>query len=169
MKKLRPLHAYTGLKGKMLIFLFLCMDNLHSQPNSDYQLLTTADGLSQGMVFDILQSRDGFIWIATKDGLNRYDGSRFKVFAPDPFDPFAIANSEVRSIFEDSRGWIWAAFQSELDVFDPTSGRFYHVLHDGNKNFGAEHSTGAPSMAETPDGAIWFWGPDGIWKINAPN
>ncbi|MFZ4475030.1 MAG: ATP-binding protein, partial [Saprospiraceae bacterium] len=27
----------------------------------------------------------------------------------------------------------------------------------------------APSMAETPDGAIWFWGPDGIWKINAPN
>ncbi|MBC7774333.1 MAG: hypothetical protein H7246_02760, partial [Phycisphaerae bacterium] len=53
------------------------------------------------MVFDILQSRDGFIWIATKDGLNRYDGSRFKVFSPDPFNSFAISNSEVLHLFED--------------------------------------------------------------------
>ena len=121
------------------------------------------------MVFDILQSRDGFIWIATKDGLNRYDGSRFKVFSPDPFDPYSIASGEIRSIFEDSRGWIWVAFQSELDVFDPASGHFYHVLHDGNKNFNAEDASGAPSLEETPDGAIWIWGPDGIWKINAPN
>ncbi|MEI6412361.1 MAG: triple tyrosine motif-containing protein, partial [Bacteroidota bacterium] len=157
------------MKKTIVLFLLLCACQLHAQTRPDFQLLSTADGLSQGMVFDILQSRDGFIWIATKDGLNRYDGSRFKVFSPDPFDPYSIANSEVRSIFEDSRGWIWVAFQSELDVFDSESGRFYHVLHDGNKNFGAEHSNGSPSMAETPDGVIWFWGPDGIWKINAPN
>lgn len=151
-----------------MILLLLCSIQLHAQVIPNYQLLTTADGLSQGMVFDILQSRDGFIWIATKDGLNRYDGSRFKVFLPDPFDSYSIADSEVRSIFEDSRGWIWVAFQSELDVLDPTSGRFYHVSHDGNKNFRAKDA-GIPSMEETPDGAIWIWGPDGIWKINAPN
>jgi signal transduction histidine kinase/CheY-like chemotaxis protein/AraC-like DNA-binding protein/streptogramin lyase len=158
------------LKRSHLPFLLLLWAlQAFSQSKPNYQLLTTADGLAQGFVYDILQSRDGFIWIATKDGLNRYDGSRFKVFSPDPFDPYSIANSEVRSIFEDSRGWIWIAFQSELDVLNPASGHFYHVLHDGNKNFGAENSSGAPSMEETPDGSIWFWGPDGIWKIKAPD
>ena len=142
---------------------------LASQTQASVTMLTVNDGLSQGMVFDLLQSRDGFIWIATKDGLNRYDGSRFEVFSPDPFNPFAIANSEVRSIFEDSRGWIWVAFQAELDIFDPSSGRFYHVLHEGNKNFGKGLASWIPSMEQTPDGALWFWGDGGIWKISAPN
>jgi ligand-binding sensor domain-containing protein len=59
------------------------------------QLIGTEQGLSQGMVFDILQSRDGFLWIATKDGLNRYDGSRFEV--PDLFNAFSISGSEHRT------------------------------------------------------------------------
>ncbi len=150
-----------------LFLLFAC--RLASQTEATVSMLTVNDGLSQGMVFDLLQSRDGFIWIATKDGLNRYDGSRFEVFSPDPFDPFSIANSEVRSIFEDSRGWIWVAFQAELDIFDPSSGRFYHVLHEGNKNFGKGLASWIPSMEQTPDGALWLWGENGIWKINAPN
>ncbi|MCB9297163.1 MAG: hypothetical protein H6559_29175 [Lewinellaceae bacterium] len=39
------------------------------------------------MIYDILQSRDGFLWIATKDGLNRYDGYRFEIFFARPFRP----------------------------------------------------------------------------------
>ncbi len=159
------------MKKTVAAFLFLlCACRLASQTEATVTMLTVNDGLSQGMIFDLLQSRDGFIWIATKDGLNRYDGSRFEVFSPDPFDPFSIANSEVRSIFEDSRGWIWVAFQAELDIFDPSSGRFYHVLHEGNKNFGnGGQASWIPSMEQTPDGALWLWGEDGIWKISAPN
>lgn len=149
--------------------LLLATCRLASQTTASVTMLTVNNGLSQGMVFDLLQSREGFIWIATKDGLNRYDGSRFEVFSPDPFNPFAIANSEVRSIFEDSRGWIWVAFQAELDIFDPSSGRFYHVLHEGNKNFGKGLASWIPSMEQTPDGALWLWGDGGIWKISAPN
>jgi ligand-binding sensor domain-containing protein len=59
------------LKKIFVLLLLLCNSQLHTQTSPDYQLLTTADGLSQGMVFDILQTKDGFIWIATKDGLNR--------------------------------------------------------------------------------------------------
>ncbi len=158
------------MKKTFAAFIFLLAAcRLASQTAASVTMLTVNDGLSQGMVFDLLQSRDGFIWIATKDGLNRYDGSRFEVFSPDPFDPFSIANSEVRSIFEDSRGWIWVAFQAELDIFDPSSGRFYHVLHEGNKNFGNGQASWIPSMEQTPDGAVWLWGDVGIWKINVPN
>jgi len=42
--------------------------------------LTTNDGLSQGYVTDIIQDRRGFMWFATRDGLNRYDGNTFVVY-----------------------------------------------------------------------------------------
>lgn len=114
------------------------------------------------MVFDMLQSRDGFIWIATKDGLNRYDGARFKVFSPDPFDPFAIGGSEVQQIFEDSRGWIWVTLPDGMDVLDPVSGRFYHVKQ-ADKNFRIGWKE---SIAETPDGTIWLPENDRILRIS---
>ncbi len=152
----------SGLKNTILLFLLLCTYKLYSQTNPNYQLLTTADGLSQGMVFDLLQSRDGFIWIATKDGLNRYDGSRFKVFSPDPFDPFAIGSSDVQQIFEDSRGWIWVTLLDGIDVLDPVSGRFYHVKQ-ADKKFLIGWKE---NITETPDGTIWLPDNDRIWKIS---
>ncbi|MCB9297748.1 MAG: response regulator [Lewinellaceae bacterium] len=92
---------------------------LLGQPPAKATLLSVNEGLSQGMVFDILQSRDGFLWIATKDGLNRYDGYRFEIFSHDPFDPFSIVSNEVWKIFEDSRGRLWLTCPGGLDVFLP--------------------------------------------------
>lgn len=163
--KLQPICPSTGLRKITVLLLLICSCQLYGQSALHGDLLTTADGLSQGMAFDMLQSRDGFIWIATKDGLNRYDGARFKVFLPDPFDPFSIAHSEVWSLFEDSRGWIWVMFETELDVFDPVNEHFYHVAHDGNKFFG-EGGSGWGPIGESPDGVIWHMTTSGIWKIN---
>lgn len=127
-------------------------------------MLTVNDGLSQGMIFDILQSRDGFIWIATKDGLNRYDGARFEVFSPDPFAPFAIGDSEVHGLFEDSRGWIWVMLPNGLDILDPVSCRFFHVSFEDNDLL----NHWSAKMTETPDGAIWFADAGRVWKVNPP-
>jgi ligand-binding sensor domain-containing protein len=44
------------------------------------QELTVADGLSQGMILPMLQDKQGFMWFATRGGLDRYDGYRFKHF-----------------------------------------------------------------------------------------
>ena len=114
------------MKKTLAAFLFLLATcRLVSQTEASVTMVTVNDGLSQGMIFDIIQSRDGFIWIATKDGLNRYDGTRFEVFSPDPFNPFAIGSSEVHKLFEDSRGWIWVVFPAGLDVFDQRRLRGY--------------------------------------------
>ena len=145
----------------MVLLLLLCSIQLHAQVIPNHQLLTTVDGLSQGMVFDILQSKDGFIWVATKDGLNRYDGYRFEVFSPDPFNPFSIGGSEVLSLFEDSRGWIWIVMPGSLDVYDPVNSRFFHVTQNGETPFNVP-----TKMAETPDGVIWVTDSDRIWKIS---
>ena len=148
---------------KILILLFICCAPLlQAQPKPEYQMLTTANGLSQGMIFDILQSRDGFVWFATKDGLNRYDGSRFEMYSPDPFNPFAIGGSEVRKLFEDSRGWIWVSIPEGLDLFNPANGRFFHVMHEGKPFANKEGGC----LAEGPDGAIWFSYGHNVWKIS---
>jgi len=62
--------------------------------------LTTRDGLSQGYISCLLQDREGFIWIGTKNGLNRYDGRRFEVFTRDGFDAFTLSNDFITALAE---------------------------------------------------------------------
>jgi len=127
------------------------------------ELIGTDQGLSQGMVFDLLQSRDGFLWIATKDGLNRYDGYRFEVFSPDAFNPFSIASGEIQTIFEDSRGWLWLCYSGGIDVFEPVSGRFVHLHVRDIEGFSGYNV----SLFEDADGTIWVAAGQGILKISA--
>lgn len=151
------------MRRVLLAFMFLWPAVMFAQPVSSAVLLSVNDGLSQGMVFDILQSRDGFLWIATKDGLNRYDGYRFEIFSNDAFDPFSISASESWHLFEDSRGWIWIIGPAGLDVFVPKTGRFFHVL--------SQQVAGiiAPPLAfaETPDGKVWLTLNGKVWQIDA--
>ena len=55
--------------------------------------LTELDGLSNNKVLDIVQDLEGFIWIATADGLNRFDGYRFKIYRNDANDSLSIFHS----------------------------------------------------------------------------
>jgi ligand-binding sensor domain-containing protein len=57
---------------------------LFAQKGFGFETISTEDGLSQGLINDMLQDKEGFIWVATKGGLNRYDGYTFKVFTTDP-------------------------------------------------------------------------------------
>lgn len=145
---------------RAITFLCLVWASL-SQAQSPAVLISTEDGLSQGMVFQILQSRDGFIWVATKDGLNRFDGYRFKVFSPDPFDPFAIAANEIRHILEDSRGRIWLAYEGGLDVLVPSTGHFFHLPMADVPGFEGY----VTSIKEIADGTIWFECNGLLWRI----
>lgn len=93
----------------------------------DFESLTIEHGLSQGMIYDLCQTRDGFLWVATKDGLNRYDGYNFKLYSHNPLDSFSLAEDNVTALFEDSRGLLWVGLESKgIDVYDPKTGRFHH-------------------------------------------
>ncbi|MDR1161524.1 MAG: hypothetical protein LBK45_04205, partial [Tannerellaceae bacterium] len=67
----------------LLALLALCLAlPLLAQENSDFHFrkIRVDEGLSENAVYSILQDKKGFIWFGTKDGLNRYDGSDFRIF-----------------------------------------------------------------------------------------
>jgi len=103
---------------------------LFAQSGMDFESISLEQGLSQGMIYDLLQDREGFLWVATKDGLNRYDGYDFKIFTNDPYDPWSLSSNTIVCLHEDRKGRIWAGTEnSGLNVYDKKSGRFLRIQH----------------------------------------
>src|ERR1700751_4217673 len=113
---------------RMIFWLFfICLSRAAgAQTINPYESISVEQGLSQGMVFDILQDKEGFIWIATKNGLNRYDGYSFTVFTNDPYNQHSLSSNTVLALFEDSKGRIWAGTENAgLNVYDKRTGEFH--------------------------------------------
>ena len=117
-----------------------------------YETLTTSDGLSQGYIYDILQDSDGFIWFATKDGLNRYEGYSFKVYTHDSYDPHSLSNNTVYHLLEDSQGRLWVATDQGLNIYDKSQDHFIRIVHDPkNRNSLSGNKISIP-VVELEDG-----------------
>lgn len=86
--------------------------------------LSINEGLSQGFVPAVAQSKDGYIWAATLNGLNRYDGEHFITYKANPADSFALASNRVIRLRKDQLGNMWIASEANVQVFDPTHNRF---------------------------------------------
>jgi hypothetical protein len=72
-----------------------------------YTRLSTSDGLSQTRVSQVVQDNQGFIWLNTQFGIDRYDGYNFKLFVHDPRNPRSLSGAEVETLFKDRDGAIW--------------------------------------------------------------
>lgn len=97
---------------------------LHGQRIESIQV---DDGLSQGYVRSICHAQDGYVWIATLDGLNRYDGKRIKTYRHNPEDSYSLPSNWILEIVEDSFGQLWVLTEKGLVFFDRKAGKFYKV------------------------------------------
>ena len=114
-------HSYYVL----LIFVLISAPTQLISQSIYFNHLTTEDGLSNNNVFDIVQDQIGFLWFATDDGLNRFDGYDFKIFRNDPANPNSISDNSVWALREDKNGNIWIGTQNGwLNRYDPVSEKF---------------------------------------------
>ncbi|MCJ8270184.1 MAG: hypothetical protein MJK04_12370, partial [Psychrosphaera sp.] len=95
------------LKFLAVFFILFCWQSWAATPVLRFDQFSLKEGLSQASVLDILQDRQGFMWFATQDGLNRFDGYDFKVYRRDLSDPQSLSENYVNNIFQDSSGYLW--------------------------------------------------------------
>lgn len=121
-----------------------------------FDRLEETDGLSHDIVTDIAEDRFGFVWIATGNGLNRWDGFEVRIYRHRPDDPGSLPSSSIRDLLVDQSGNLWVGsrngglsrYSYETDSFrtwspdssDPASLPSRHVA----------------TLCEHPDGSIWI-------------
>jgi signal transduction histidine kinase/streptogramin lyase len=108
----------TALTALLLLQICLAQNNASTL---HFNLLSIKDGMPEGTVRNLLQDKEGYIWIATNIGLVRYDGYAPKVYDFGIKDPNQLL---VFKSFEDSRGQLWVGARNALYKYDRANDRF---------------------------------------------
>jgi signal transduction histidine kinase/ligand-binding sensor domain-containing protein/DNA-binding response OmpR family regulator len=118
---------YFSLRFLLLLILgAMVPGGAVAQPeHAAFVRLSAAEGLSQSTVTAMLQDRRGLVWAGTQDGLNRFDGYRFRAYRT---GDAGLVNAYIRALAEDSAGNIWVGTDYGLARFDPHTERFTTYL-----------------------------------------
>lgn len=109
----------------LLILLLGCCLNFITTGQLRFNRIGTQQGLSQSTAFNIFQDSKGFLWFATSDGLNKYDGYSFTVYRHTFDDPNSISSSNISCITEDYEGNLWiGTINGGVNKLDVASGKF---------------------------------------------
>jgi signal transduction histidine kinase/ligand-binding sensor domain-containing protein len=131
-----------------------------------FRRLSDPQNLSEVRVDSIVQDSQGFMWFGTWNGLNRYDGYKFKVFRHEPGNPKSLSGVYVYALFKDHSGNLWVGTDGFLDRFDPETESFMHYKLDKSP------TSGLPSIvthiSEDSSGMLWLSTLKGLFRLN-PN
>ena len=129
------------LKKRIIIFLPLlpllpCQ--LYGSNNQQFLFdhLNTPHGLSSDNVFSVIQDLYGYIWIATSDGLNKYDGYTFTHYRNDPADSSSLINNALNNknaLFLDSKNSLWIITAKGINRYLPETDNFKNYIPDSSK------------------------------------
>src|ERR1044072_5282228 len=119
----------------MRICLLLCLCLIYTTGYCQYNdasfiHISTDMGLSQNHVSSICKDNKAFMWFATEEGLNKYDGYKFEVYKSDRNNPHTISDNYVNEVFEDTHGNIWAGTTNGLNKFNKKAGTFTQYLYN---------------------------------------
>lgn len=137
-----------------LCLVGLCPKPLGGQSSLYFQAAPSENRISENASRCMLKDSKGFIWIGTIDGLNRYDGYRFRTYQTDPRDTSSISGNYITSLFEDSRGNLWVGTNKGLNLYDPDIDGFIDLEHviDGSKSLVTNYTTALTEY----DGKLWI-------------
>jgi len=113
-----------GIVRSYLLLTVFCSTIAVAQQKILFEHLSVPDGLSSNNISGVCQDDYGYLWIATADGLNRYDGYNFEVFKSDPSDTLSLPASNITAVYKDNQGIIWVASTDGISERNPATGQF---------------------------------------------
>ena len=117
----------------ILLWIFIYPLRVRAIESINFIHIGVNEGLSQNTVFDITQDKQGNMWFATYDGLNKYDGYDFTIYRHNESDPHSIGSVIVRACITDTQGRIWAGTEEGLSLYDTEQDRFQNFRYSKNK------------------------------------
>jgi len=141
------------------IYLLFVSYEVRAQPTyfKNYQ---TTDGLSNNTVTSITQDQQGFLWLGSRNGLNRFDGTRFKIFRHSISDSLSIGSSSILSLLTDSKGSMWVGTTQGVYLYDPVQEHF--------KLFG-QVPLGEVRFIKESGGSVWISSNGKLYRYNLTN
>ncbi len=133
--------------------LIIANSNLvYAYDNINFRNITIEDGLSQGSAETLYQDSNGYIWIGTNDGLNRYNGYDFKVYSYEGNSQNSIVNNYIVDIKEDNKGNIWVGTASGLSKINVKDDKITNYLDSPDKGNLSHYNIG--DILVTNDGRV---------------
>lgn len=142
-----------------LFFYLLAVLSAQAQDSFTFKRLTTKSGLSQSNVTSIAKDEKGFLWFATRDGLNRYDGYRIKSYHYDREDKKSLSSSYISVVYVDWHGRMWVGTSSGLDLYDPATDSFKHFRPNKTDSY-------VKSLHQDRDGQMWVGTKAGLFLFD---
>lgn len=147
-------NLFRDINRKIILIVFLTIGvTLFAQdklpPKLKFNSITVEDGLPNNIINAIVQDSVGYVWIATNDGLCRFDGKNYKTFRHSLENKNSISNNFIQSLFVDSKGDLWIMTDQGLNKFDIKKEIFEIYLADGNS--GLSHNS-ITAMVERNNG-----------------
>lgn len=108
----------------LLIFTVISLNSFSQNDSYYFKNYQVQNGLSSNTITTILQDKKGFIWIGTRNGLNRFDGNTFKIFHNVLSDAQSLGSNSIFSLFEDEKEQLWVGTSSGIYLYDPQQEKF---------------------------------------------
>ncbi|WP_448700552.1 two-component regulator propeller domain-containing protein [Mucilaginibacter sp. AW1-3] len=120
--------------SKILLLAICCLQYsiiaFAQKPNIKFTHVNIEQGLSNSWIEAIFQDSRGFMWIGTRNGLDRYDGQQFKIYQSNKKDTTSISDNSIKYIYEDRDHNLWVGTANGLNRFDANKDRFIRYKHN---------------------------------------
>ncbi len=147
------------------IFIFFFIQATSAQllnsNNVKFKNYTTLQGLANNSILKTVKDKHGFLWIATLNGISRFDGLKYKNYTHNPADSNSLRSIWISDLLIDEQQTLWASTEGGLCYYEPSKDRFVYIndkasillifkmpLCNGNNN------------------TIWIAAEDGLKKVN---
>jgi signal transduction histidine kinase/ligand-binding sensor domain-containing protein/DNA-binding response OmpR family regulator len=154
--KTKLIHFFFTLFSLLIYFFFTpCF----GQSQVIFNKINQTNGLSNDRVRSIVKEKNGFVWIGTENGLNRYDGNKIKTYNK---QNSALSANDISDLLIDHKGKIWiATFGGGLNLYNPSNDKFVafkNILNDNRSVPSNELNT----LFEDSKGTIWLGTKNGL-------
>ena len=143
-------------------YMFLCLLMAFSLVTTGYaqdlafETVSLPSGSAANSIIDIAQDHQGYLWLATYNGLHRYDGYEVRSFRPVVGDSTSLSHRRVESLLVDHTGTLWVgALYAGLNRFDPVTETFTRFQHDPQDSTSLSDNA-VIALLEDHAGTLWI-------------